>query len=88
MTKMYVMKMDDNWNSDYVCVCKTLKDVAEEVFMICEEEEGYFPTLTKKELIANMKQREKEGYIELLDNEDIYNETFLHVTATCNVRGF
>lgn len=78
--KLYVIRLGENWDCDYVVVCATLKDVAE---TICEyaREECYY-CFEEKELIAHMKEREKSHFIDLLDYDEIPEHWGMSVQIT------
>lgn len=78
--KLYTMKMADNWNIDYVRVCATLKDVADEIYDLLVNECIY--TTSKKELLASLKEREASRCIELLDWDDVPEHWGLSVSKT------
>lgn len=61
---IFIFRMGDNWNRDYVSAHKTAEGVAKEICELCEEE-GIYPDV--KELAESISSR--RGYVELLDCE-------------------
>lgn len=78
--KCYVITMSEDYNPDYVEVCSNLNSVADVIYDITYDENGFCP-VDKKELIRNMKEREKKGYISLLDNAEIDEICDIYIRA-------
>lgn len=82
MKTIYICRMGENWNSDYVTAFETLEGVAKEIFERASEEDFFPINWTEKDLIANMKHRCDNGYIELFvpDEADSELESFQAMT--------
>lgn len=63
---MYVLRFG-NWDPDTVIIADSIKKIAQAICHYCEEN-LYFPDMD--ELIQQMKEREKNGYIYLYDKID------------------
>ena len=61
---IFIFRMGDNWDKDYVSAHKTAKGVAEEICKLCEEE-CIYPD--PEELAKSISSR--RGCVELLDCE-------------------
>lgn len=67
MKKVYVVRTAADWDYDFVEICSTLKEVANLIYEYMEEEEGVY--VDTNELENHMKEREKEGWEFLIDEE-------------------
>lgn len=66
--KLYAIRMDPNWDSDYVGVARTLEEVADIIAEFITDWDGYW--FNKEALVKHMKTRENVGYDYLIDNFD------------------
>jgi len=69
MKTIYITRMSQDWNGDYIGAFESLQGVVNELFARAKEED-YFPLTEKKEIIEIMKNRCENGYVELLCIED------------------
>lgn len=77
---IYIAKMSDECNGDYTVAYQTLESMANEIFERMDEE-NFYPSITKKELVKIMKARDKKGSIELLSTDDDAINEFQDVTG-------
>ena len=76
MTKVYVVQIEEN--IDYVAVCGTIESVAEEIMNVYNEY-GILG-MTRKEIINQIKEREKENDVFcFVTDEDNYETCGLTV---------
>ena len=76
MTKVYVVQIEEN--IDYVAVCGTIESVAEEIMNVYNEY-GVLG-ITRKEIINQIKEREKENDVFcFVTDEDNYETCSLTV---------
>ena len=76
MTKVYVVQIEEN--IDYVAVCGTIESVAEEIMNVYNEY-GILG-ITRKEIINQIKEREKENDVFcFVTDEDNYETCGLTV---------
>ena len=82
MKTIYVCRMGENWNSDYLAAFETLEGVAKEIFKRASEEDLFPIIWTEKDLTANMKYRCDNDYVELFmpDEADSELESFQMMT--------
>jgi hypothetical protein len=71
-TKVYVIRMDAQWDADYVEVRRTLKEVADVIEEYVTEWHGYY--FDKDALINHMKEREEIGYGYLINTEELIEQ--------------
>ena len=72
MTKVYVIRMDANWDMDYVEVRRTLEEVADVVAEYVSDWRGYY--FDKEALVKHMKRREYIGYAYLISTDELIEE--------------
>lgn len=82
MKTIYICRMGENWNSEYLAAFETLGGVAKEIFDRASDEDLFPIDWTEKDLAANMKYRFDNGYIELFmpDEADSELESFQMMT--------
>ena len=82
MKTIYICRMGENWNSEYLAAFETLEGVAKEIFEKASEEDLFPIDWAKKDLVASMKYRCDNGYIELFmpDEADSELESFQMMT--------
>lgn len=66
---IFVARMDDSWDLDYLKAFETIEGFVDELFKQMEFE-GFYTTLTKKEIVENMKYRAKRDWVELIGIDD------------------
>lgn len=74
-TKVYVIRMDSQWDMDYVEVRRTLEEVADAMAEYVTEWKGYW--FDKEAVVKHMKEREKVGYAYLLNTEELVEQDIL-----------
>ena len=80
--KIYIARMAEDWNPDFLVAAANLQTMVkvlnENLF---EEEEIY---IEEKEMVKTLREREKAGYVNLLDFEefDIPEEFGLSIEVT------
>lgn len=79
-TKIYVIRMDAQWDMDYVEVRRTLEEVADTIAEYVTEWKGYY--FDKDALVKHMKKREKIGYMYLIDTDELIAENEFPEDAT------
>lgn len=74
MKNVYVLRKGDDWDSDFVMVCASLKIAAHQIARIAWEDEFLF--IDEKEIIEEMKEREKAHAVYLLAKSFDNNDNF------------
>lgn len=78
MKKIYVMRMSENWNPDFIEAHSTLRGVAESILKLAVEDE-YYPEITAEELIKIMGARER--FVDILLTDDAELEEWIEKTG-------
>lgn len=63
----YAIRMSEDWDADFVVVRKTLKEVADVIYEVLEEDSIW---IDKKDLVAHMKERDKTQFVYVLDTDE------------------
>lgn len=71
-TKVYVVRMDAQWDMDFVVVRRTLAEVADVIAEYVTDWKGYY--FDKDALIKHMKRREYVGYAYLINTDELIEE--------------